>query len=214
MRRSDFSVRAKGARLAPLLLVLAALTASLLPTSHARQVEGRPRRVGNAAAAAPPQSTAQPRQTPTPKPTPPPGPAITIQDAPPPPPAPPKLRTQPVAEPDAPQQDESGQAVDPDEVVKIDTSLVNLHVRVVDRNNRPINDVQHRGVPRLRERRPAADSVREPRGGAHHLRPRRRQLRESSQPDRAGRRGRQDHRRRQQAGRRGVRRPLHRLRRD
>jgi Ca-activated chloride channel family protein len=146
MRRSEFSVRTKGARLAPVLLVLAALTASLAPASAARQQQGRPRRVNTAVSNAAvqttpaPQTPAQPRQTPTPKPTPPPGPAITIQDAPP-PPAPPKLRTQPVAEPDAPQQDDSGLAVDPDEVVKIDTSLVNLHVRVVDRNNRPINDV-------------------------------------------------------------------------
>jgi Ca-activated chloride channel family protein len=54
--------------------------------------------------------------------------------------APPKLRTQPTAEPDAPQED-SNQEVDPDEIVTIDTSLVTLHVRVVDRNNHPINDV-------------------------------------------------------------------------
>jgi Ca-activated chloride channel family protein len=58
----------------------------------------------------------------------------------PPPPAPPKLRTQPVAEPDATRED-TNQEVDPDEVVTIDASLVNLHVRVVDRNNHPINDV-------------------------------------------------------------------------
>ncbi len=31
---------------------------------------------------------------------------------------------------------------DPDEIIKIDTELVNLNVRVVDRNNRPVNNLQ------------------------------------------------------------------------
>jgi hypothetical protein len=31
---------------------------------------------------------------------------------------------------------------DPNEVIKVDTELVNLNVRVVDRNNRPINDLR------------------------------------------------------------------------
>ena len=146
MRRSVFSTSPHRARASAALLVLLALAGSLIPASHARQEGGRPRRVGaqtrNAATqATPPQSTATPRQTPTPRPTPPPGPAVaTPQDAPPPAPAPPKLRTQPTAEPDATQEDPN-QEVDPEEVVTIDASLVNLHVRVVDRNNRPINDV-------------------------------------------------------------------------
>ncbi len=33
---------------------------------------------------------------------------------------------------------------DPNEVIKVDTELVNLNVRVVDRNNRPINDLQQK----------------------------------------------------------------------
>jgi Ca-activated chloride channel family protein len=41
----------------------------------------------------------------------------------------------------SPTQDNS-QSVDPDEVVKVDTSNVILNVRVIDRNNRPINDVR------------------------------------------------------------------------
>jgi Ca-activated chloride channel family protein len=146
MRRSEFSSPPRRARFAAPLLLLLALTGSLIPVSQARQDEGRPRRVGarttNNAAPAQAKATPQQRQTPTPTPRPsaPAGPSVVTQDAPP-PPAPPKLRTQPVAEPDAPQQDESGQEVNPDEVVTIDTSLVNLHVRVVDRNNKPINDV-------------------------------------------------------------------------
>ncbi len=145
MRRSKSSNR----RAASALLLLLALAGSLLPASQARQDVGRPRRVGTqtrtavapAQKQATPQTTATPRQTPSPRPTPPPGPAVVTQEPPPPPPAAPKLRTQPVAEPDTPAQDESGQTVGEDEVVTIDTSLVNLHVRVVDRNNHPINDV-------------------------------------------------------------------------
>jgi Ca-activated chloride channel family protein len=33
---------------------------------------------------------------------------------------------------------------DPDEVIKIDTELVNLNVRVIDRNGRPINNIQQK----------------------------------------------------------------------
>lgn len=149
MRRSKFSNPRSHARYTALLLLLA-LAGSLLPASQARQDEGRPRRVGlptrNAVVTpqtrATPQPTATPRQTPTPRPTPPPGPAVVTQDAPPPPPAAPKLRTQPVAEPDAPTTQNPGEEVDDDsEPIRIDTSLVNLHVRVIDRNNHPINDV-------------------------------------------------------------------------
>ena len=131
MRRSEFLARA---RAAALLLALGALAASLLPASHAQRA-GRPRRVGaEAAQAQPAQQTgaAQPRQTPTPAPTP--APQQT--------PGAPKLRTQPTVEPDAPAEDPN-QEVDEGDVVKIDTSLVNLHVRVVDRNNRPVNDVRN-----------------------------------------------------------------------
>lgn len=146
MRRSKSSNPPTRARAASALLLLLALSGSLMPASQARQDEGRPRRVGTQTrnAAAPtqqPPPTSRQTPTPTPRPTPPPGPAVNTQDAPPPLPAAPKLRTQPTAEPDAPQQDESGMTVDPDEIVTIDASLVNLHVRVVDRNNHPINDV-------------------------------------------------------------------------
>src|SRR5258705_11628999 len=33
---------------------------------------------------------------------------------------------------------------DPNEIIKVDTELVNLNVRVIDRNNRPINNVQEK----------------------------------------------------------------------
>jgi Ca-activated chloride channel family protein len=149
MRRSEFSSSSGRARRGAALLLLLALAGSLIPAAHARQETGRPRRVGTQTRTAvapaqtptPQRTPAQPRPTPTPKSTPPPGPSVSTQDAPPPAPAPPKLRTQPTAEPDAPAQDGTGQEVGDDEVVTIDTSLVNLHVRVIDRNNRPINDV-------------------------------------------------------------------------
>lgn len=45
----------------------------------------------------------------------------------------------------APTPTPSGNAVtNPDEVIKIDTELVNLNVRVVDRNNRPVNDLREK----------------------------------------------------------------------
>jgi Ca-activated chloride channel family protein len=121
-----------------------ALAASLASASQARQQDGRPRRAAGAQTSAQSQTTRTP-STPV-------GPQVQQTDAPPPPPVrqtptptpstqgAPKLRAQPTAEPDAQKGDEN-QEVDPDEVVKIDTSLVNLHVRVIDRNNHPIGDV-------------------------------------------------------------------------
>ena len=132
MRRSEFSVWAKGARLAPVLLVLAALTASLAPASAARWQQGRPRRVSNAVSSAAAQTQpAQPRQTPTPAPTP--APQQT--------PSAPKLRQQPTAEPDDPNREPTTEEIEEGGIVTVESNLVNLHVRVVDRNNRPINDV-------------------------------------------------------------------------
>ena len=138
MRRSKFLVRARGARLASAMLVLTALAASLVPASAARQQQqGRPRRASttvNSAAAqtqpAPQTTPAQPRQTPTPTPTP--VPQTTGA---------PKLRQQPTAEPDDPNREPTNEEIEEGGVVTVDTNLVNLHVRVVDRNNRPINDV-------------------------------------------------------------------------
>lgn len=111
-----------------------ALIISALPASYAqKQAPGRPRRVVESSAVNTSQTSttsarageaAQPQQTPTPTP------------------GAPRLRTPPpirIGEPDDPNQD--GQEIEEDEVVTIDTSLVNLQVRVVDRNNRPVNDV-------------------------------------------------------------------------
>ncbi len=48
----------------------------------------------------------------------------------------------PTASATPPQIKEQGQEIGDDDVVKIETNLVNLNVRVVDRSNRPINNVR------------------------------------------------------------------------
>ena len=148
MRRREFSVRAKtGARPAAALFATLAVCAALIPTTHARQQDMRPRRAGTTQTSAatqqaaqtgqqksPAQAPAQQRQTPTPAPTATPQQGDNGRPA---------LKSSPSAAPDEPQQkDASGQEVDPDEVVRVETNLVNLHVRVIDRNNKPINDVR------------------------------------------------------------------------
>lgn len=60
---------------------------------------------------------------------------------------PPKLNTQPSnSTPDATASpsptDPNGEEINPEDVIKIDTNLVNLNVRVIDRNNRTVNDVR------------------------------------------------------------------------
>jgi Ca-activated chloride channel family protein len=127
-----------------LALVLFALASSLASASLAgQQSGGRPRRATTAAA----QKTAVARTAQTPTPTPRPASQTTAPSQTPtqtPTPAgqqKPKLQTQPVAEPDAQQQDASGQEIDEDEVVTVESNLVNLHVRVIDRNNRPVEGV-------------------------------------------------------------------------
>jgi Ca-activated chloride channel family protein len=146
MRQRKFPVRSKSsARVAPLALVLFALASSLLASaSLARQQGGgRPRRAATNAAQKtavahtaqtptptprPASQTAAPSQTPTQTPTP------AGQQR-------PKLQTQPAVDPDAPAQD-GEQEVDPEELVTIESNETILHVRVIDRNNKPVNDVR------------------------------------------------------------------------
>lgn len=132
MRDRYHEGRAGLARFSSLLLV-AALIFSALPAAFAqKQSPGRPRRVDDSSSTASAQKTstnapAQQQQTPTPTPT----------------PGAPRLRTPPPIRIDEPDDaGPEGQEIEEDEVVTIDTSLVNLQVRVVDRNNRPVNDVR------------------------------------------------------------------------
>lgn len=62
------------------------------------------------------------------------------------PPPPPKLNNSlptpsPGATPKGSSDDPAGVEIDPEETIRIDTNLVNLNVRVIDRNNRTVNDV-------------------------------------------------------------------------
>src|SRR5919199_3795294 len=146
--RELFSRRRAGARGAVVPLVLFALSAALIPSSRAQ--DGRPRRVSAAprtvvtaqqqtqqpqpqtTGATPARAGARPAQTPTPAPT------ATPQTTGP----RPKLQSQPSAQPDEPNpQGDPNQEVDPDEVVRIESNEIKRHARVVDRFNRPVNDV-------------------------------------------------------------------------
>jgi Ca-activated chloride channel family protein len=141
-------VRQKSARKLPVALTLLALACAALPAlSSAQQsggTDGRPRRTtsaGTAATPTPQQRPAANRPTPTPAPA----PSVRVADdgseAPPPRLRPaPSVAATPTPDPNAVQQ--NVQEVGDDEVVTVDSQLVNLNVRVVDRNNRSIKDVR------------------------------------------------------------------------
>ncbi|MFN2596449.1 MAG: VWA domain-containing protein [Pyrinomonadaceae bacterium] len=127
---------ANASRRAPLFAFVAALCASLAalllsPPSHAQ--DARPRRATTATqqhATATPTPARATTATPQPAATAPPAQS----------PAPAQGQSQPAASPTPPQL--KGQEVGDDDVLTVDTNLVNLHVRVIDRNNRPVNDVR------------------------------------------------------------------------
>jgi Ca-activated chloride channel family protein len=118
--------RNPGAGLLLSLSIIAALAVLSFvdATTHAQRTtasDSRPRRVSG--------TQTQPQQ---PRPTPTQTPAPQLQT--------PQQTPTPAATPA--EETEAGQDVDPDEIVKVDTSLVNLNVRVIDRANRPVNDVR------------------------------------------------------------------------
>jgi Ca-activated chloride channel family protein len=110
------------------------------------KVQDRPRRTDQTSPAKPPTPTptpvtvkpanqTQPTRSATPTPTPSPAPITTdgrprLGDAPP----PPRLKPKPTPTPPT--------EIDPDSTITINTQLVNLSVRVIDRNNKPIDNVQ------------------------------------------------------------------------
>ena len=103
--------------------------------SSAQPQEGRARRTDQPAGA--PSSSPAPEQTPTrsnatqnPTPTPRRGAPTLLGDAPP----PPKLKPKPTPVP-------TPEELDPNAVIKIDSQLVTLNVRVIDRSNRPVDNV-------------------------------------------------------------------------
>ncbi len=107
------------------LVVFSAVVVALMFVSNSgsaqsqSNVDARPRRVDQ------PQAS---RPTPTPTP-------IIVKPQP-----TPATAGAPVLQP-SPTPDE-GDEIGENDVVKVDTNLVNLNVRVIDRNNRPINDVR------------------------------------------------------------------------
>jgi Ca-activated chloride channel family protein len=122
-----------------LALVAACLMAcALLAFSSGSHAQERQRQV----------STVQPRvntTTATPAPTPTPAPTSTTnQPAQPAPTAGPRIVDRSPGNPSAvptPTPNPDGEEYDPGDVVKVNTDLVTLNVRVVDRNNKPIHDV-------------------------------------------------------------------------
>ncbi|HWS52724.1 MAG TPA: VWA domain-containing protein, partial [Pyrinomonadaceae bacterium] len=79
-----------------------------------------------------PTPPARPAQTPAPNA----GPRIE------PPPGAPQLKTPPPIRQGEPDEQAGEQEIDPESVVRVETNLVNLQVRVVDRNNRPVDNVR------------------------------------------------------------------------
>lgn len=128
-----------------LLITGAVVVSALLMTSvlvSATSQETRPRNTQTPSATPVPSQTvqrvpAQPTTSPTPNPSPSQSPtpkpvdkiAPTLGE----PPPPPKLKPTPTPTPPP--------TLDPDSIIKTDVELVNLHVRVIDRNNKPINNV-------------------------------------------------------------------------
>ena len=113
------------------MLLVFALALMLLPAANARQQDGRPRRASDAQ---PAQQNAAPAQTPAAQQSP------AQQQT---PPGAPKLRTQPdIAREQEQAEQDAAQDVEDEDVIRIDTNLINLQVRVVDRNNRPVNGVR------------------------------------------------------------------------
>lgn len=148
MSRRQISIKhAHERRLATLALTVA-LIAAVLPLTRAQQSDARPRRATNTnqqppSRTTPPPSARQP-QTAAPatgvKPTPTPAAAKPQPST---SPAPPTLQTKPTPGPQS--SDASNQApqeIDPEELITIDTNLTRLNVRVIDRANRPVNDVK------------------------------------------------------------------------
>ncbi|MDT7602420.1 MAG: Ca-activated chloride channel [Acidobacteriota bacterium] len=113
------------------LLSLASLHLSPASRAAQQQQDARPRRATSAATPTPtPARTTATQTTTRPAPTQTPNATQTQAQAP---------SAAPSTSPTPPAL--KGQDIEPDEVLTVDTNLVNLHVRVIDRNNRPINDV-------------------------------------------------------------------------
>src|SRR5438477_872564 len=110
------------------VLALTAISLLIAGASSAQQPDSRPRQTGAASATPSPQPTATPvEQT---------GPGRRIAPQLGAPPPAPILKPKPTPPPDP-----NSAEIDENSKIVVDTELVTLHVRVIDRNNRPINNI-------------------------------------------------------------------------
>ena len=120
--------RLVGVTLLTALVFVALLLSSVFASgqNRPRTAQPTPPKPDSAGATTTQQTTARPTATPTPRPA---SPEPTLGEAPPVP------RLKPTPTPTPPEE------IDAESILKINTDLVSLHVRVIDRNNRPIDNV-------------------------------------------------------------------------
>jgi Ca-activated chloride channel family protein len=124
MRRfTNQFLRARRGTIGALALFITAISLMIVGASSAQQPDGRARQTG----AATPTPTATPAQT---------GPGRRIAPQLGAPPPAPILKPKPTPTPDPKDAD-----IDEGSRITINTELVTLHVRVIDRNNRPVNNI-------------------------------------------------------------------------
>ncbi len=133
----DISYRASRYRIVAVFALAFVLCLSLFAVSQTGRAQqpgdSRPRRTDSANLPAQPQQQATPKPSATPVQT---GPGSRIAPQLGAPPPPPVLRPKPTPTPDP-----AGAEIDEGSKIKFNTELVTLHVRVIDRNNRPIANI-------------------------------------------------------------------------
>jgi Ca-activated chloride channel family protein len=132
MRFRTFQVlKARRNTLLFFLMIISALSLLVVAATSAQQPDSRPRQIGISTTPTP-QQTPQPAATPVQQTGP--GRRIAPQlGAPPPPPI---LKPKPTPTPDP-----TTAEISEGDILKFNAELVTLHVRVIDRNNRPINNI-------------------------------------------------------------------------
>ncbi len=129
MRSKNYqSFLARRAVILSFVLALTAISLLIVGASSAQQPDSRPRQTGAASATPSPQPTAPPvEQT---------GPGRRIAPQLGAPPPAPILKPKPTPPPDP-----NSAEIDENSKIIVNTELVTLHVRVIDRNNHPINNI-------------------------------------------------------------------------
>ncbi|HBB93762.1 MAG TPA: hypothetical protein DC054_00065 [Blastocatellia bacterium] len=130
MRLKNYqSLLARRAVILSFVLALMAISLLIVGASSAQQPDSRPRQTGSASATPSPQPTTTPvEQT---------GPGRRIAPQLGAPPPAPILKPKPTPPPDP-----NSAEIDENSKIVVNTELVTLHVRVIDRNNHPINNIR------------------------------------------------------------------------